>query len=451
MIVVSAQKPRRPDWLDALWRFASSGRATWALLLLVALTLMLATLFPQVPVGLDRGELERQLGRLEAAYRDAGPVLRMVGVFTLLQSPWLRVLLALLAYNLALRLADQILTLGRAWRSGGVLPPARPDLPVAEVAVAGDLRAALAVVEGVMRPRYPRLLIETAPTSARLYGQRGQAGAVAGILLILGLILALVGLAMNLTAGWRSGAIPLTVGSSAKLPFAGGLQITLKAWPDNAMVSVVWADGRQADVAPGVYRPARAGDLWVVQTGVGPALAARAMRAEQPLRLQALAVGGQAGAEIRVPFRQAQTEQAFALPSHNLTFRAVSYDALPAQGIAGPVFLVEAYRGDDPAPLLTQLVEKQAVLTVDDVVVDLRRDRFVLLAAAYLPGLLWWAVAALLLVAAAGLTLRWNFTESWVHVAAVGSQATVVCRVAAAWRGRAEARRLAQAVERAVA
>ncbi len=451
MIVASAQKPRRPDWLDFLWRFASSGRVTWVLLLLVALMLSLAAFFPQVPVGLDRGELERQLSSLEASYRDVGPFLRTLGVFTLFQSLWLRVLLALLAYNLALRLADQLLRLLRAWRLAGAPPPVRPDLPIVEVAATGDLNATLAGVAGTMRPRYPLLLVgaDSAPTC--VYGQAGRPAAAAGFLFILGLLLALAGLTINLAVGWRSDEIPLTVGGSAKLSFAGGLQVTLKTGPERATVAIVRADGRQAEVELARYRPARADDLWVVQLGDGPALAVRAMRDEQPLRLQALTVGGQAGTEVRVPFRQARTEQAFALPSHNLTFRAVSYDALPAQGVAGPVFLVEAYRGDEPTPLLTKLVELQAALVIDEVVVDLRRDRFVLLTVAYLPGLSWLVLAGLFLVVAAILAVGWNYTETWVHVLFAGSQLTVVVRTAATWRSRAEARRLAQAIERALA
>jgi hypothetical protein len=70
-----------------------------------------------------------------------------------------------------------------------------------------------------------------------------------------------------------------------------------------------------------------------------------------------------------------------------LTFRAVSYEALPEKGIGRPVFLVEAYRGDAAMPVLSQLVEDEATVVVDDAKLTLRRDRYVLLAAAYLPGL----------------------------------------------------------------
>ena len=57
---------------------------------------------------------------------------------------------------------------------------------------------------------------------------------------------------------------------------------------------------------------------------------------------------GEVSEKLHLLFQQTQGEQAFALPARNLTFRAVSYPALPERNITAPVFLVEAYRGADP-------------------------------------------------------------------------------------------------------
>ena len=121
----------RGDALDSLWRFASSGRVTLALIALLAATLALALIFPQLPAGLDSAATDRWFSAAVAGYRSLGTMLRAIGAFDILQGLWLRVLLAFLAYNLALRLADQLRRIRQAWRTVALPPPFPPDLPAA--------------------------------------------------------------------------------------------------------------------------------------------------------------------------------------------------------------------------------------------------------------------------------------------------------------------------------
>lgn len=436
------------DWLDRLWRFISSGRVTLTLAALLALGLALSASFPQAPVNADSADLERWLSGTAAAYREFGPLLRMAGAFTILQSPWLRLLFALLAYNLALRLADQVRWLIYAGRPPGAPPPLRPGLATVHLAVAAAAQEALTTVEALLHARYGHVVKEQESAGACLYGRRGWPGAASGPLLTLGLLLLLAGQWINLAAGWRATGQPMTVRSSITLPLANGALLSLEDFADDnaAMLDLAWPDGRQERRHLRAYRPTRVGDLWLVQLNVGPALAARATSGEQPLRVQSLSAEGQAGDEIRAPFRQAQTEQAFAVPARNLTFRVVSYDSLPARGVTGPVFLVEAYHGDDPTPLLTNLVETRATFTVDDVTVDLRRERYITLAAAYLPGWGLMGLAGLLGLAAAVLGLAWRYTETWAQLGFGQPTVAIALRTSAGRRGQAELRQLTEAV-----
>lgn len=454
MTATSGSPSRPAAWLDRFWRFASSGRLTLAFGALLALTLALAVLFPQAPGGAEPGELERWLTAAAARYRETGSLLRLLGVFTILQSFWLRLLSALLAYNLALRLADQLAALSRAWRPLDAPPPLRPGLAVAHVTVSAAAEPVLATVEELLRSRKGQLVTAAAPDGACVYSRRGRPGAARGVLATAGLLLLLGGLFVNLTAGWQTAALPLTVHSSTPLSPANNLRIALDAVEGEGAaatitVGLTWPDGRQERRRLGVYRPAHVGDLWIAALDARPtlaALAARAASGNRPLLLQSLAAEGQAGEELRTPFRQAQTEQAFAIPAHNLTFRVVSYDALPAQGVTGPVFLVEAYRGDDPTPILTQLIETEALLTLGDVTVNLQRDRYVVLAAAYLPGLALWGLAGIALLAAAVLGVAWRYAETWAHLAGRPPIVAVAFRTAAGRRGRAALQQLVEAV-----
>lgn len=115
MIATSGIPSRRRDVLDGLWRIASSGRATLALLSLLVITLGLAVALPQLPAGLDSAARGRWLDAAAAGYRGVGTLLRDLGLFAILEGMWLRVLLGLLAYNLGLRLADQLQRLIAGW------------------------------------------------------------------------------------------------------------------------------------------------------------------------------------------------------------------------------------------------------------------------------------------------------------------------------------------------
>ena len=381
----------RGDALDSLWRFASSGRVTLALIALLAATLALALIFPQLPAGLDSAAADRWFGAAVAGYRSLGTMLRAIGAFDILQGLWLRILLAFLAYNLALRLADQLRRIRQAWRTVVLPPPFPPDLPAERVTLDGTLEAATGIVQEAMRPRYPMLISAADVGHSRVYGRRRRAGLLAAPVLSLGLLLLLTGLVVNGLAGWPSADIALAANSSAGISVGGGLQLLLdsiegEGRATRSNVTMTRSDGRQERLTAGYTLPARSGNLWIAQRATGPALQARARTADRPLLLQSLAADSEANAALNLPFRQT-SEVAFAIPGRNLAFRVVSYNALPEQGIQGPVFLVEAYRDDTATPILTQLVENTATLAIDDITVDLRRERYVELIAAYLPGL----------------------------------------------------------------
>jgi hypothetical protein len=439
----------RGDALDSLWRFASSGRVTLALSALLGATLVLALIFPQLPAGLDSAAADRWFGAAVAGYRSLGTMLRAIGAFDILQGLWLRVLLAFLAYNLALRLADQLRRIRQAWRAVVLPPPFPPDLPAACVTLDGSLETATNIVQEAMRPRYPMLISAVDGGHSQVYGRRRRAGLLAAPVLSLGLLLLLTGLVVNGLAGWPSANIALAANSSAGISVGGGLQLLLdsiegEGRATRSNVTMTRSDGRQERLTAGYTLPARSGNLWIAQRATGPALQVRARTADRPLLLQSLAADSEANAALNLPFRQT-SEIAFAAPGRNLAFRVVSYNSLPEQGIAGPVFLVEAYRDDTAMPILTQLVENTATLAIDDITVDLRRERYVELIAAYLPGLGPIAFGMLLVLAATIILLLWGYTETWSDLTVSEQGVAVIFRTAAPLRARTECERLGRA------
>ena len=428
--------------LDGLWRACSAAQTLILLLSLLAGTLIAAAFLPQQPAGLTEVSAESWLTTTAGAYRNAGEFLRGIGAFHLLGGPWLRFLLAALAFNLTLRLATQAQHLRRAQDR---VPPA--GLPICRETLPGPLAARLEEAEARLRGPFSTVVCQSADGHAQMIAARGRAGAAGPLLTYGAALLILAGLLLNEALGWRAGDIALAPGGTALLTQAGGLQATLTGIAgsdadDRSSLTLIH-HGQMRQVRLGPAQPARWNNLWLAQQAIGQALVATAAGSDnRPLLLQSLAPGGGVEQTLRVLFGQAQGEQEFAIPTRNLAFRVVSYPALPERGIQRPVFLVEAYRGNETAPAISELVEDKATFTLDNVTLALQRDRYISLQAAYLPGLLLILLGILAALAGVALTAFFGPVRAWIGLAADQGNVHVAARVAAPADGHSEAERL---------
>lgn len=444
--------PTRPRPVEAFWAIASDGRVTLGLLGILALTLAAAAFFPQLPAGLEGTAAERWLATTQSNYRSLGPLLRAIGVFNVPGSFWLRGLLALLAYNLLLRLADHVIALRQAWRPAQTVPPLPARTISTDQEVDGSLADVLPQVQELLKRRYRSQVTEADATRALVYAERGRWGLIGLVLACIGPLLVLIGLVVNEAAGWQARELTLTPDTSLKLARAEGWQIALSGVAGEEQAAVAGIALAQEgngvrSLRVGYRQPGNWGNLWVTLRATGPALTASATDASgRPLLLQALIVGGEISNTIHIPFRQTQTEQGFAVPARNLTFRAVSYPSLPEKGIKGPVILVEAYRGDEITPFNSALVEDTATLVVGDVTTRLRREHYAVVDSFYLPGLTAILPGVLLLLAGGILAVGWPRTEMWVSLAQRRRTVAIRWQAAPVGRGRREVRHLTDAL-----
>jgi hypothetical protein len=383
--------------LDNLWYAASAAETLMVLLALLAVTLGVAGVFPQQPPGLERAAAERWLASSVGNYPGVGQLLSQIGVFAISGSLWLRLLVAALAFSVALRLATQagiLATLVRSRRNPSTLQASGPD--EAETA------------HGKARPSIPATV-----------GPRSPAP-LAGLLAYAGALILLAGLFLNSIAGWRATEIALAPGGSSALDRPGAPRLSLEelSGSESNPVARIGLNSKENDepigaglVAAG--RPIRRANLWIALRSAGPALKATAKDSHgKPLLLQSLEPNntgglgqGEVSEEVHLLFQQTQAEQEFALPSANLSFRVVNYPSLPEQGIEVPVFLVDVYQGDEQAPALSDLVIDSAVLALRGVTLELRRDRYAIVEAAYLPGLIPFSLGGLVMLAGIVLSL----------------------------------------------
>jgi hypothetical protein len=388
--VAAAISRRIGSILDNVWYATTATETLMVLLALLAVTLGIAGIFPQQPLGLERAAAERWLASSIVNYQGVGQLLGQVGVFTVFGSPWLRLLLAALAFSLALRLAIQAGILARLVRSrqDRSTPPASGR---EETETAND---------------------KTGPAVSAVVGP---------LLAYAGALILLAGLFLNSVTGWRATEIALAPGGSSALGRTGAPRLSLEelSGSESNPVARIGLSSEEDDTPTGAglvaaAQPIYRERLWIALRSAGPALKATARDSHgKPLLLQSLEPNnagglgqGEVSEEVHLLFQQTQAEQEFALPSADLSILVVNYPSLPEQGIDVPVFLVDAYQGDEQAPTLSDLVIDSAVLALKGVTLELRRDRYAIIEAAYLPGLIPFSLGGLANLAGIVLSLH---------------------------------------------
>jgi hypothetical protein len=450
LIAKTTEGTPRPDLFDTVWRASGGATATILLAVTLALTLSAAAVFPQQPLGLDSAAEERWLSAAAGGYPGLGPILRNLGIFNLLGSPWCRILLALIAYHLLLRLANQARATWLTRHQAQDPTPVYHGLQSREIPLSGPLNPAMERLSDALVGRYPALTLESSPEGAHVYAERRGPEIAGPLVSYLGGLCLLLGFLLNGAAGWVLNDVTLAPGGSARAP-GTSLDISLKAIAGNgadAVSSVVAsAPGGAHSGSAGYTHPFIWGSLWIVQRATGPALAVTARDASGKAILLQRAAGQETGEAISLPFTSSETEQAFAAPQRDIIFRVVNYPTLPEQGYSGPVFLIEAYAGSDLSkPILSRTVENEATIFVGDATFVLRREQHAVLSAASVPGLAPLAMGGLILLAGIVLSLWWGHAQAWIDVTATGDALVAVVSAASPAGDRGELLRLVRLI-----
>ncbi len=442
MSLNSAPARRLNRALDSLWYLASAPQTLALLSALLAATLAFAASVSQMPRGLDAVAEEQWLASALPRFGRFGQFLRAVGAFNVLDGAFMHMLLAALAFVLALRLAAQVRFAIRLQQGTGI-PLAPAGLPVAQADAHSPLADVVQRVIAACRGRFPVTRIAEREGHVQVYAERRRVGAWGPALTYLGALVLLAGLLVDGLLGWGAPApVILAPGASAVVGAADRLTLTLADIADEPASSTITLAhaNQEATVRAGFAWPGRWRNIWLAQRATGPALVVSATDGSgRLLPLQSLAAGGEVGESLQLLFSETQNEQAFAIPTLNLTLRAIYYPALPDRGITAPVYQVEAYREDEAAPLASALVEDEADVPLGSVRLSLAAERYVELAVAYLPGLVLVALGGILLLAGAALSACCGPMRAWVDITAAGEQVRVAVRQALPFFPRREA------------
>lgn len=354
--------PQHP--IDRLWRLMTSNRLLALVLALIGGTAFLGVVLPQVPGDLSRQPAgSRWLAEAGSRFGGLGGIMQEAGLFSLWQSPWLRLLLGLLAFILLLRLAQAM----TRWRPADpvMLAGDAQQWPLqASFLLSAPLDESLSELTRDLRQEGWQVVTAHSAPEAFIAAERNRWGRLAEPALYVGALLALAGLWVGQVFGWQETGVVLVPGQPTPLQHGKGAALTLL--DDDASGPVVTLQRAGASVASQPFSAngvVRLPGMTVRRMDAGQMLAVSGFDAVgNPLQLRLLDQQTPSQTIVYLVFDQPRAERAFLAPDRQLAFSIVAFPALPERGFSGPTFLVQALQVGQSAPVFNEFVEGDASL-----------------------------------------------------------------------------------------
>ncbi len=349
------------DMLDSAWRFFSSRRLTIALLVIIVLVLACGAVLPQMPGDVTFGspQYARWYASVQAQYLQWTDPLAQVGLFSIGESLWLRITLALLLVNLVVCAVEQAWTI---LREGKLAPrefaQALPrDSETHTFLFAGDPESALGRSRSLLETHGYRVQTQEGTSDFHLAARRFHSARWGIVLAHAGLALIVVSALIGGRLGWHERGITLGPGQEYQVQHVESTSVRLESFH-----AQLYPDGRprwyeadvtvldNGDVATSAVLTAGAplsyGGMSVHQLSHGPLISIRAADAEGvPVNLQTLGASSLIVEEASLQLSEEEREGYIAVPTRNLVLRAVLQPEAVSGGEASPGLLLQAYRG----------------------------------------------------------------------------------------------------------
>ncbi len=398
----------RRDTLTALWHLFTSSRWAALLLALLAVTAVVSAVLLRFNPPVPAADV--------AAY----------------QALWLRLLMALFAFSLLLRLVDRLDVVRNLPQH---LPRARA-LYAAAPACAGQLahpveRAEAAALRERIRAipggRWFRVWQATEGECEVIYVERLRFAVWGDVALHLGCLVIIAGLLVAGQLDWHENAIALAAGESHSIEHVSGYSLALDSTrvaagrhESRITLTVPGGETRQVAVAPA--QPWLSWPFALFQTSSGPAVRLAVGDTDNhPLLLQALAKRGQPKEEsVALKFSGEQDDASVSVPTLGITVRIDRYASLPEEGYDVPVYLIQAFQGTRPTPLFSRYFWKDDAYTWRGRTFKMTLEDYGIFSVSNSPGWLIVAVGVVLLVG--GAVLRQRPAPLLARIVASGSE-----------------------------
>ena len=423
----TAEHGSRPDILDTVWRLAISGTIRIVLLALLAFSLVVGSLLPQLPAAIAgdpaAAAANRWLTTSASHYGSWGSLLRTAGVFDIARAAWFRLLLTVLAFHLLLNAAESAQTaypvLTQRWP---LLPSSSGALQRGKTSLPPPLGAAADILQARLEARGAQVLRDAgseSETAASLYAYRARPGVLGALLWSIGALSILLGLFVSQARGWRTAELLLVPGVETPVGHETHLSLRLDrgALPGAGAQLLILDHQDRVTAQPfGPARPARLGTIFLHHTGDGPALVVEATDSRgRPVTVQSPAGGPSASDRSYLIFDRPQAERHLTIPDLDLALRVVAQGSpTPGEPSGEMSFAVEGYEVGTALPVIEALVGGDgATLSVRDGQIVLAAEQYSVLQAAHTPGVPWLLAGGLLVLVGVTLPLVWPTLQVW--------------------------------------
>jgi len=373
-----------------LWQIATSDYLLGVLLLLIALSLLLAACLPQTSAEgryLDlgwQGEVQRRFGG-NAQFETIRSSLQAIGAFNVADAAGFRLMLALLALSLLTRLVDSVEAF---WLT-------RQDDPLSKEIPLDD---------AAKEQENDKDELKETPERAHRWdwAELGSAGVYLGGLLFL------LGVVITDLSSWQVGPLPIAPGESIPLQDGSDLTLHLASLTQDGRHGdgEIWR-GRETLLGAGaldVGRPLSGGRVGVFLVGSGPGIRVQATLSDtQSLKL---VTGPDTIAENDLVLAFTKEEPRHMVGVSQSQADLVLMLSMPEPGALNTHPRIQVFESGSGEFILEQNVSANTTLTVRDVSFGLSLIPYALVRAVHDPGAFWSQIGAIVLIAGA-ITRGW--------------------------------------------
>jgi cytochrome c biogenesis protein ResB len=334
---------------------------TIALLVVLVLVLACGAVLPQTPddVAVDSPQYARWYASVQAHYLQWADRLAQAGLFSIRDSLWLRILLALLLVNLVVCAVEQMGTI----LGEGKLGPRQfaqafpPNSKTHSFLFAGDPQSALGRSRQLLETHGYRVRTEEGTSESHLAARRFHTARWGSVLAHAGLTLIVASALIGGRLSWHERGITLAPGQEYQVQHAESTSVRLEdfqaqLYPDGkprwykADITVLEDGAVATSAALTAGAPLSYRGMSFHQLSHGPLVSIRAVDAEGvPVTLQTLGPSSMIVEEASLQLSEDEREGYIAVPARNLVLRAVLQLEPTSGGEQSPGLLLQAYRG----------------------------------------------------------------------------------------------------------
>jgi hypothetical protein len=433
------------------------------LIALLVLSLILATLIPQIP-SQAVSDPQAWLAFQSGLFGQPNELIRGLGLFDIYHAPWFHVLLALMGLSLFVRLVESAelawLATGRKrWQSGSFAFWGRNAPQVRLSSFASPASAQTRLRDFFTQRAYWWIDIPDMETPNAVIGRRAFVFWVRPVAFG-ALLVALLGLLIVGSWGWQNRDWHSAPGDSQEVGHGTPYSLRLDAFDlqldqDGRLLdyssNVTWLEGDAVvgQDTVGVGRPATLRGVAVRQVGYLPSLKVRAWDAEaRPLVLQVAGEERAVPGEVEILFPSSEAQPLLLIPSHDL-FLAFAFVPLCPEG--RPLVQVSLLRNGGTEQQSLDALYESGSLTVEGVTVEVDLAYRAVLGVDFRPGM--GIVVVSMALAVLALAVGWTVPPrlAWLAIGQGEEGATLQVLVPAGVRGRRWLLRLGDQLREALA